>query len=437
VVEAGSCRPGEVSVKDLWEVYRIYHSRPIGIKETLTRSQKLVYEDYWALKNVNFHMAPGDSLAIIGPNGSGKSTLLKCLAGTLAPDRGTVEVGGKVAGLLELGAGFHPDLTGKENIYLNGSILGMSRREIDALYDEIVEFSGVGDFIDNPVRNFSSGMYVRLGFSVAIQVDPDVLLLDEVLAVGDAAFQVKCFEKLHEVRRQRKTVLLVTHDVNSAMRLCDRAILLDEGRVVADGSSREVVALYQQRVAAGRDALPTEAPPTRASKRWGSGEAHILSVELLDEWERPVDRVSSGDQATLRVVAEFRERVEDPIFGFVLFTDDGKDLFGTNTLSRLIDVGTFEAGDRVQVAFRQKISLLPGRYMFSVAIAHNDASSPIDMWQDCLYFRVRGFSGDQGFFDLGTGIEVARVSEHSDRTIAPGKTGELPLEAQDGAHLTT
>ncbi|HYN99896.1 MAG TPA: ABC transporter ATP-binding protein [Actinomycetota bacterium] len=407
-MEHAACRPGEIAVRGLWEMFRVYHSRPMGVKERLVRKHKLVYEDFWALKGVDFHVEPGSSLAILGPNGSGKSTLLKCLAGTLTPDRGSVEIGGKVAGLLELGAGFHPDLSGKENIYLNGSILGMKRRQIDALYDEIVEFSGVGDFIDNPVRNFSSGMYVRLGFAIAIQVDPDVLLLDEILAVGDAAFQAKCFEKLHETRRRGRTLLLVTHDTQSAMRMCDQAILLDEGRIIAGGPSREIVALYQQRVMAQREAEVAEAP-VRPSKRWGSGEAKIGSVELRDASGQPVEKVSSGDDTTLRLEVEFSKDVVDPVFGFQLTAEDGRDLFGTNTLSRWTETGSFSAGEAVEVAFRQTLNLLPGRYMFTVAVINNEASEPMDFWRDCRYFRVRGISGDKGYFDLRTEISLTRL----------------------------
>ncbi len=405
----GRCRPGEISVRDLWEVFRVYHSRPMGVKERLTRSQKLVYEDFWALKGVSFNVEPGSSLAVLGPNGSGKSTLLKCLAGTLTPDRGSVEIGGKVAGLLELGAGFHPDLSGKENIYLNGSILGMKRSEIDALYDEIVDFSGVGDFIDNPVRNFSSGMYVRLGFAIAIQVDPDVLLLDEILAVGDAAFQAKCFTKLNETRRRGRTLLLVTHDTHSAMRMCDRAILLDEGRIIAEGPSREVVSLDQQRVLAEREADPAAQVPTRPSKRWGTGEGKIASVNLCDASDTPVDKISTGDATALKVVVEFNRDVEDPVIGFQLTAEDGKDLFGTNTLSRDAPVGSFGPGDAVEVVFRQVLDLLPGRYMITVAVVDNTASEPIDFWRDCLYFRVRGLSGDKGYIDLKTEIEITKL----------------------------
>lgn len=405
----GRCRPGEIAVRDLWEVFRVYHSRPMGVKERLTRAQKLVYEDFWALKGVSFNVEPGSSLAVLGPNGSGKSTLLKCLAGTLTPDRGSVEIGGKVAGLLELGAGFHPDLSGKENIYLNGSILGMKRSEIDALYDEIVDFSGVGDFIDNPVRNFSSGMYVRLGFAIAIQVDPDVLLLDEILAVGDAAFQAKCFEKLNETRRRGRTLLLVTHDTHSAMRMCDRAILLDEGRIIAEGPSREVVSLYQQRVLAEREADPAAQIPVRPSKRWGTGEGKIVSVQLCDASDNPVDKVSTGDATALKVVVEFNRVVMDPVIGFQLTAEDGKDLFGTNTLSRDAPVGSFEPGAAVEVVFRQVLDLLPGRYMITIAVVDNTASEPIDFWRDCLYFRVRGLSGDKGYIDLKTQIEITKI----------------------------
>jgi ABC-2 type transport system ATP-binding protein len=244
----------------------------------MTRSQKLVYQDFWALKGVTFRMQPGESMAVIGPNGSGKSTLLKCLAGTLVPDRGTIEVGGKVAGLLELGAGFHPDLSGKENIYLNGSILGLKRAQIHRLYDEIVDFSGVGEFIDNPVRNLSSGMKVRLGFSVAIQVDPDVLLLDEVLAVGDAEFQAKCLEKL-EAKRGQRTVILVTHDAQSAIRLCERGILLDKGRVVASGATVDVVAAYNRRLIEQAGTSTPEAVPDATQNGQGPVQPTLPGIE--------------------------------------------------------------------------------------------------------------------------------------------------------------
>ena len=407
--EPGSCRPGEVSVRDLWEVFRVYHSRPVGIKEQLIRSRKLVYEDFWALKGVSFHLEPGSSLAVIGPNGSGKSTLLKCLAGTLTPDRGRVEIGGKVAGLLELGAGFHPDLSGKENIYLNGSILGIKRREIDAVYDDIVEFSGVGDFIDNPVRNFSSGMYVRLGFAIAIQVDPDVLLLDEILAVGDAAFQAKCFEKLHETRRKGRTLLLVTHDTASAMRLCDQAILLESGRVLAEGPCREVVALYQQRVLAQRDAQPETAPPVKPAKRWGTGDGTITSVALYGASGSPVETIQPGEETSLRVVVEFAREVPNPIFGFELMAEDGVELFSTNTLSRMVETGVYLPGDVVEISFRQVLNLLPGRYLFSAAVATQDAEEPIDFWSECLLFRVRGVTADKGHVDFHTRIDVSRL----------------------------
>ena len=409
---ANHCLPGEIAVRDLWEVFRVYHSRPTGLKERLTRSQKLVFEDFWALKGVSFNVEPGSSLAILGPNGSGKSTLLKVLAGTLTPDRGSVELGGKVAGLLELGAGFHPDLSGKENIYLNGSILGMRRREIDALYDEIVDFSGVGEFIDNPVRNFSSGMYVRLGFAIAIQVDPDVLLLDEILAVGDAAFQAKCFEKLNETRRRGRTMLLVTHDTHSAMRMCDRAILMDEGRIVAEGASRDIVSLYQQRVIAQREADTSAQLPVRPSKRWGTGEGRIASVKLCDASGAPVDRISSGEPTALRVVVEFNREVDDPIVGFQLHAEDGKILFGTNTLSRARTVGSFGPSDAVEVVFSQLLDLLPGRYMFTVAVVENSASEPIDFWRDCLYFRVKGHTGDNGYINLKTEVEISKIPGH-------------------------
>lgn len=234
-----------VSVEHVSKKFRLYHERNQSLKSAVMRGRRSVHEDFWALRDVSFEVPEGSTFGLIGSNGSGKSTLLKCLAKIYYPEEGHITSHGKVAALLEVGSGFHPELTGRENIFLNGSILGMSRKEITAKFDEIVDFSGVAEFIDQPVKNYSSGMYVRLGFSVAINVDPDILVVDEVLAVGDAEFQAKCRTKFSDFRDAGKTVILVSHDMSSVKSMCDHVAWLNHGSLVASGEAESVIAQYE------------------------------------------------------------------------------------------------------------------------------------------------------------------------------------------------
>ncbi|HVL98102.1 MAG TPA: ABC transporter ATP-binding protein, partial [Egibacteraceae bacterium] len=250
-----------IVVEDLHEIFRIYTERPPGIKERLYRFRRSHYHDFHALKGVSLQIRHGESVGLIGHNGSGKSTLLKCLARILPADAGRVEVSGRVSTLLELGAGFHQELSGRENVYLNGAILGLGAKEIDAAFDSIVDFAGVRDFIDQPVRNYSSGMYVRLGFAVAVHVDPDILLVDEVLSVGDAAFQERSLARMRAFNQRGKTVVMVSHDLAAITELCERTIVLDHGRLVFDGSTEEAVERYEEIVASGQPAPEPEPAP--------------------------------------------------------------------------------------------------------------------------------------------------------------------------------
>ncbi|RUR01333.1 ABC transporter ATP-binding protein [Labedella endophytica] len=233
-----------VVVDDVSKKFRLYKEKNDSLKTALMRGRRSVHEDFWALNDVSFEVPEGSTFGLVGRNGSGKSTLLKCLAKILYPNSGSITSRGKVASLLEVGSGFHPELSGRENVYLNGSILGMSRKDVAKKFDEIVDFSGVRKFIDQPVKNYSSGMYVRLGFSVAINVDPDVLVVDEILAVGDAAFQAKCKEKFVEFRKAGKTVILVTHSMGNIRDMCDHAAWLDNGSLVQVGDAQSVIKAY-------------------------------------------------------------------------------------------------------------------------------------------------------------------------------------------------
>jgi ABC-2 type transport system ATP-binding protein len=233
-----------VSVSDVSKMFRLYHERNQSLKSAVMRRRISVHEDFWALKDVSFEVPRGSTFGLIGSNGSGKSTLLKCLAKIFFPEKGTITANGKVAAMLEVVSGFHPELSGRENVFLNGSILGMSRKEVSSKFDDIVQFSGVEQFIDQPVKNYSSGMYVRLGFAVAINVDPDILVVDEVLAVGDAEFQKKCQDKFADFRQRGKTVILVSHSMDTVKDMCDSAAWLKDGTLRAVGPADETVNAY-------------------------------------------------------------------------------------------------------------------------------------------------------------------------------------------------
>ncbi|HEX9304939.1 MAG TPA: ABC transporter ATP-binding protein [Thermoanaerobaculia bacterium] len=342
-----------------------------------------------AVTDVSFAIAPGETVGVVGPNGSGKSTLLKLLAGILRPTAGSVAVRGRLAALLELGAGFHPEISGRENIEINGLLLGLSRKEIARRFDEIVRFAELEEFLDAPVKTYSSGMAVRLGFSIAAHCDPDVLLVDEVLAVGDEAFSRRSLEKFAEFERAGKTLLLVSHDLGLIAERCHRAIWLDRGRVAADGPAGETVTLYRERVAereAERRAQPGTAAPAERALRVGSGAATVEAVRLLDSEGRPSARLLSGAPARLVMEVEAPERITDFVFGFAISTVAGATVFGSNTTIDGFEAAELSAAGTVILDI-PSLDLAPGVYSVDAAIHARDGS-PYDYRRDVLRFEV-------------------------------------------------
>jgi len=307
-----------IRVENVSKTFRMYKERNQSLKAALMRRRRAAFEEFYALRNVSFDIPRGTTFGLIGENGSGKSTLLKCIANILVPDTGRVIADGSMAALLELGSGFHPELSGRENVFLNGSILGLRKSQIEAKLDEIIDFAGVRQFIDQPVKNYSSGMYVRLGFSVAINVDPDILLVDEVLAVGDANFQDKCMEKFADFRNAGKTVVLVSHAMGSMRSMCDEVAWLKHGELLGLGSSSDIVDAY---VDESRDDEIIHMAD--GSTRYGSGEAQITKVEILDQSGSPARRVRTGDAVTFRIHFEAKNSIERPVFGLALETVSG------------------------------------------------------------------------------------------------------------------
>jgi ABC-type polysaccharide/polyol phosphate transport system ATPase subunit len=387
-----------ITVDDVSKQYRLYHERNQSLKAALMRRARVKYEEFWALRDVSFEVPEGGTFALIGENGSGKSTLLKCMAHILRPEKGRIETHGKISALLELGAGFHPELTGRENIFLNGSILGLSKKQLNQRFDEIVDFAGLEHFIDTPVKNYSSGMYVRLGFSVAINVDPDILLVDEVLAVGDAEFQRKCLEKFDDFREGGKTVVIVSHAVDSIRNLCDTVGWLEHGLLRRLGQPNDVI-----------DEYLTESHTERAvdgthGTRWGTGEAQVEKVELLDASGEPVKRVCTGDTVVFRFHYKSDALISKPVWGMALYTLDGVWVTGPSTR----EVGLFperlEPGAEGWVDLRvDRLLLLPGTYDVSASMFNITGAQVYDMRHRAFRFDVE--FGDPheeyGFVSLG------------------------------------
>ncbi len=321
--------PAAVTLEDVSKRYRIYHQRHDSFKESFLRRRRGVYEDFWALRDVSFEIDEGTTVGIIGPNGSGKSTTLKLIAHILHPDGGHLEVNGRVSALLELGTGFHHDYTGRENIFLNGALLGIRRATIRQRLEEIIAFSELANFIDNPVKTYSSGQYMRLAFSIAVNVDPDVLLIDEVLAVGDAAFAQKCFDRISRFRTEEKTIVLVSHDLKAVEKFCDRALWIDQGHIRADGVPSQVTHAYLEAVQVREQEALADAPRLgRDPRRWGTLQAEIARVEVLDGTGRPQYVFDSGEPMQVRITYRCPAPVADPVFGIGIYRSDGVHCYG-------------------------------------------------------------------------------------------------------------
>lgn len=371
-----------VRAEGVWKMFRLYHERNQSLKASVMRRGRAQYEDFWALKDVSFEVKPGTTFALVGHNGSGKSTMLKTLAKILRADKGSVAVDGKMSALLELGAGFHPELSGRENVYLNGAILGLSKRELDAKFDDIVGFAGLERFIDSPVKNYSSGMYVRLGFSVAINVDPDVLLIDEVLAVGDEEFQRKCMERVSDLREHGKTIVVVTHSMMTVRSLCDEAVWLEHGVVRERGAANEVADAYLGEVQVDMQAEEAADP----GSKWS--QLRITDVELLDRQGRPVARVSTGDAVTFRLHYEASEPVRNPVFSFSVSTPEGVLVTGPNTKEAQVWVDKVEGEGHVDMQV-DKLLLLLGNYDVSAECTNDSVTHSYDRRNKALRFDVK------------------------------------------------
>lgn len=379
-----------IKIENLSKCYQIYEQPRDRLKQfVLPRLRRLVglppkqyFREFWALKDVSFEVKKGETIGIIGRNGSGKSTLLQMICGTLNPTGGSITTNGRIAALLELGSGFNPEFTGRENVYMNGAVLGLSREEIDQRFEDIAAFADIGDFIEQPVKTYSSGMMVRLAFAVSVHVDASVLVVDEAIAVGDIAFQHKCFERIKVLRDHGATILLVSHDLGSIVEFCDHAFVLDHGKIIMAGYAIDAVNQFKQLLSVGSSkgaAISTK--PTRAvsnsplysaypvnlkKDEYGDGIATIIDWGILAEDGSPASVIDSSDSIEIQIYVRFNDHCASPIIGYFITDAQGREIVGTNSLYEGIIVGPREIGDEVCISFKQRLRISPGEYFLNI-----------------------------------------------------------------------
>ena len=413
-----------IKIENVTKKFRLYSDRPLSIKENIVRGMKNTYKEFYALNDVSFEVKKGSTIGLIGKNGSGKSTLLKMINRTMFPDKGKITINGKIASLIELGAGFHPELSGRENIYNNATIFGFSKEEIDKRIPEIIEFSELEEFIDNTLRTYSSGMYARLAFSVAIHVDADILLVDEILGVGDINFQSKCANKIYEMKRNGTTIILVTHDMSTIDRLCDYAVWLDHGKKIAEGSPKEIQNAYlkymaeeqeeRQKLEETKEKIEEEEKDTKVEKEdvrkkithlgehFGNGNVIFTSCKLLDE--KGVDRRSFNTGQNVKLQAEYLCQVDPKDLqvniGFEISNTQGVYIYGTNTSREGYKKIKLQKKGIIEIEL-ENLKLLPGDYNIGIAIADLEEKASYDHYRSITQFKVYSNIHDVGLVRLG------------------------------------
>lgn len=412
--------PSALRVENVSKQYRIYDRPSDRLTESLSRGRLRRHKEFWALRDISFEIEGGTTVGIIGQNGCGKSTLLQIIAGTLTPTHGTVWHEGRVSALLELGAGFDGEFTGVENVYMNASLMGLSRREITKVFPSIERFAEIGQFIYQPVKTYSSGMYVRLAFAIAASVEPDILIIDEALAVGDAVFQHRCLRRIKDLRDQGTTVLFVSHDTAAVRALCDRAILLNAGRMIGDGTPADILNDYQRIVMEREEAYnsdtnhsststspsPDELPPINYSYRHGDGSAEILGADFCDSSRKRIEIVDSGAASVVRVQVRFNRKLEQPVIGFLIRNKHGIHAYGTNTNEQQLQIGRVQPGQILTIAFAFECWLGIDDYSVSFAV-HSDRGHAYDWVDGALFFKVVSKTLIEGVANLNATATIA------------------------------
>lgn len=431
-----------IVVDKVSKVYNLYEKPIDRLKESLNLSRKEYHKKFYALDEVSFRVKKGETVGIIGTNGSGKSTVLKIITGVLTPTTGKVEVEGVISALLELGAGFNSDYTGIENIYMNGTMMGFSRQEMDAKIQDILDFADIGDFVYQPVKTYSSGMFVRLAFALSINVEPDILIVDEALSVGDVFFQSKCYQRMEEIRRKGTTILMVTHDMGSIIKYCNKVVVLNRGNFVAEGQPGQMVDLYKKILANQMDALQEELdkeqlkaqegiPDVGAAQadageaglmkdkltvnpsrtEYGDKRAEIIDFGLLDERGNVTNLLIKGETFTIKERIRFRAQLEAPIFTYTIKDRKGTDLTGTNTMYEGADIRPVKNGDEYEVSFCQKMTLQGGEYLLSMSCTGFELGDHVVYHRlyDVANITVISNKNTVGIYDMESTVETKLI----------------------------
>jgi len=415
-----------IRVNDVSKIYRLYDKPMDRLKESLGFSKQKKYKEHYALNHVSFEVERGETVGIIGTNGSGKSTILKIITGVLNPSEGNVEIEGRISALLELGAGFNMEYTGLENVYLNGTMIGLSREEIDAKLQDILEFADIGDFVNQPVKTYSSGMFVRLAFAVAINIEPEVLIVDEALSVGDVFFQAKCFKKFEEFKQMGKTILFVSHDLSSIARYCDRVILLNKGVKVTEGKPKAIIDIYKKILVNQYDPQNDGEKPTIETKQnteglwknhlnvnpqeieYGDGSADIVDFAIVDENGLVTSAIERGTEYQLKMKIRFLADIYNPILAVTVKDLQGKEICGTNTMYEGINLGDVHAGEEKTVTFTQKMTIRGGNYLVSFGCTgyHGNDFTVYKRLYDICELNVISDKPAVGTFEMFSEVEV-------------------------------
>ena len=431
-----------IRVDDVSKLYKLYDKPSDRLKESLGLTRKKLYKEHYALHNVSFDVKRGETVGIIGTNGSGKSTILKIITGVLNPSGGHVEIDGRISALLELGAGFNMEYTGIENIYLNGTMIGFSREEIDAKMQDILDFADIGDFVHQPVKTYSSGMFVRLAFAVAINIDPEILIVDEALSVGDVFFQAKCYKKFEDFKKMGKTILFVSHDLSSISKYCDRVVLLNRGKKLAEGTPKEMVSMYKrimvnqdkaEEIAAHQMDMSSleeedekEIKEAACEGQWknhynlnpdvdeyGNGAAEIEDFAIIDENGNYTNAIVKGTRFRLKSKVKFKQDVHDPIFTYTFKNIQGVAITGTNTMYEKKDVPLAKEGETYVATFEQDMFLQGGEYLLSMSCTgYRDGEFQVyHRLYDVCNVTVVSDKNTVGFYDMNSVTTVEKIEE--------------------------
>ncbi|MBO6128957.1 MAG: ABC transporter ATP-binding protein [Pseudobutyrivibrio sp.] len=426
-----------INVEHVDKVYKLYDSNKARVADTLGLTRKKNYKEHYALKDMSFTVERGECVGLIGTNGSGKSTILKIITGVLSQTAGEVTVNGRISALLELGAGFNMEYTGIENIYLNGTMLGYSKEEIDEKLDDILSFADIGDFVFQPVKTYSSGMFVRLAFAVAINIDPEILIVDEALSVGDVFFQAKCYKKFEEFKEAGETILFVSHDLGAISKYCDKAILINKGNKVAEGTPKDMIDIYKKILVGQEPVLRSKVdmaedvsadisqPQEKTGESWkshfqinpnvneyGDGRASIVDFAVLDDSGNFTNAIMKGSTFTVKSKVHFNTDIENPIFTLTFKTLKGIDVTGTNTMYEKCDVGLCKAGEEYVATFTQQMDMQGGEYLMSISCTGFDGEDFVayNRLYDVINITVVSTKNTVGYYDMNSKVSVQKVN---------------------------